>query len=165
MPQFYEALQPHVIIHFGGDPRARALRIERVAHNCSSRRQDAAGARPLGPVIAPDGVDRHNTKVPAAKLAAHLRRSGFRAVASRSAGSYLCNFLYYHSLEWARERDCLVLFVHIPLLRDADSLSEERLLLGAQEILRFVLDVAHTQEHASRRDFAGLGAGLKEPGQ
>ena len=159
MPQLYESLQPHVMIHFGVDRRAGALRIERFAHNRTSPRADAAGALPLGPVIAPLGVERHDTKVPAAKLAAHLRRSGLQAVASRSAGSYLCNFLYYHSLDWANERDCLALFVHIPP-QPADSLGEERLLLGAQEILRFVLDAACRRELASRRTVAGIGSVL-----
>jgi pyrrolidone-carboxylate peptidase len=79
-------------------------------------------------------------------------------VASRSAGNYLCNFLYYHSLDWARGRDCLALFVHIPPLRGANALREERLLMGAQEILRFVLDVARGRELAPRRAVAKLGA-------
>jgi pyroglutamyl-peptidase len=160
LPQLYETLQPHVMIHFGVDQRAKTLRIERCAQNCTSRREDAAGALPGCSAIAPEGVERHVTKVPAAKLAAHLRSRGFQAVASRSAGNYLCNFLYYHSLDWARGRDCLALFVHIPPLRGAGSLREEGLLLGAQEILRFVLDVARGRERGPRREVAKLGAEL-----
>jgi pyroglutamyl-peptidase len=160
MPPIYETLQPHVMIHFGVDRRARAFRIERFAHNRTSPRADAAGALPLGSAIAPEGVERHDTKLPAAAIAAHLRRRGLRAVASRSAGDYLCNFLYYHSLDWARERDCLVLFVHIPPLRSAGSSNDEALLLGAGEILRFALDAARRQVFAPRRALAQIDGTL-----
>jgi pyroglutamyl-peptidase len=158
MPRLYESLQPHAMIHFGVNQRAKALRIECFAHNRTSPRADAVGALPGSPVIAPAGPPRRDTKLPAATLAGKLRRQGIQAVASRSAGSYLCNFLYYHSLDWARGRDCLALFVHIPPLRGAGSLREERLLMGAQEILRFVLDVARGRELAPRRGVAKLGA-------
>ena len=41
---------------------------------------------------------------------------GIPAAPSRSAGRYLCNFLYYLSLDWAtrQEQSPAVLFVHIP---------------------------------------------------
>ena len=144
IPELYAALQPHVIIHFGVDQRAKALRVERFAHNRAGRRADASGALPPDRVIHPEGADRHETKLPAATLAAHLRRRGVSAVASRSAGTYLCNFLYYHSLAWTCRQDepCLALFVHIPPLRPAGPFTEDALLAGAHEILRFVVDLA-----------------------
>ena len=74
---------------------------------------------------------------------------GLPAVTSRSAGRYLCNFLYYHSLAWARGQTetPLVLFVHIPPL-PAGRFREQTLLDGAREILRFVLAFASEQEPA-----------------
>lgn len=144
IPRLYEALQPHVMIHFGVDRRAKALRIERFAHNRAAPRADASGALPSGSLIHPEGADRHETQIPAVTLAAHLRRRGISAVASRSAGSYLCNFLYYHSLDWARRQDnaSLALFVHIPLLQRAGPFTEGKLLLAARETLQFVLNIA-----------------------
>jgi pyroglutamyl-peptidase len=145
MPRLYEALQPHVMIHFGLSERAKALRIERSAHNRAAPRADVKGALPLGPVIRPEGPDRFDTALPAAALAAHLKTFGLPAVTSRSAGRYLCNFLYYHSLDWARRQEGarLVLFVHIPPVSGGcGSFSEEALLRGAHETLRFVLTFA-----------------------
>jgi pyroglutamyl-peptidase len=160
IPRLYETMQPHVMIHFGVDQRARAFRIERFAYNRTAQRADASGAMPFGSAIAPEGADRHDTKLPAAKLAAHLRRRGLPAVASRSAGDYLCNFLYYHSLDWARERDCVALFVHIPPLRGERSLNGEALLIGASEILRFMLDAAYGQKSARKRAIVRIDAPL-----
>jgi len=149
MPRLYEALQPHVMIHFGLSERAKAFRIERSAHNRAALRADAKGAMPSGPVIRPEGPDRFDTALPAGALAAHLKTCGLPAMASRSAGRYLCNFLYYHSLDWARRQEGarLVLFVHIPpASRRGGSFSEEALLRGAHETLRFVLTFASVNQ-------------------
>jgi pyroglutamyl-peptidase len=145
MRDFYADLQPTLMIHFGLDQRGKSLRIERSAHNRARRRADACGALPLSPAIHANGPDRIDTAVPVPTLAAHLRRLGLPATASRSAGSYLCNFLYYHSLAWAHRNRCHALFVHIPHVGSRGSMSEAAVLRGAQEILSFMLDVAPAQ--------------------
>lgn len=148
MPQLYETLQPHVMIHFGVSQRARTFRIERSAHNRAALRQDAEGVMPSGRMVVPEGPDRFDTKLPAPTLAAHLRACGLAAVPSRSAGSYLCNYLYYHSLDWVRRQPepRLALFVHIPPLSSEEgSFSKAALLSGAHETLRFVLAFAGAQ--------------------
>lgn len=149
MPGLYASFQPHVMIHFGVDQRAKTLRIERFAHNRTAPRADASGALPRSAMIRAEGPERFSTKLPAGILAAHLRSCGLPATASRSAGSYLCNFLYYHSLDWTRGRACLALFVHIPPVQRVSTLNEEALLLGARETLRFVLNLAHEQDLAA----------------
>ena len=145
MPRLYDELQPHVMIHFGVSQRAKTFRIERFAHNRAARRADAYGLMPSGPLIQAEGAERFDTTLPGAAVAAHLRACGVAAASSRSAGSYLCNFLYYHSLDWAlRQPDPrLVLFVHVPPL---DLFAPETLLRGGQETLRFVLASADTRQ-------------------
>lgn len=157
MPDLCARLQPHVMIHFGLCQRANSLRIERFAHNRAARRADAGGALPASAAICLDGPDRLDTTLPIPALAAHLRRSGFAAATSHSAGRYLCNFLYYHSLGWARRNDGLAVFIHIPPVSRNDPFSESTLLGGAREILRFVLDFAQsgaTAQTANRSAFA-----------
>jgi pyroglutamyl-peptidase len=147
-----ETLQPHVMIHFGVSEQAKNFRIEWSAHNRAAPRPDARGALPVSPVISAAGPDRLDTALPAAALARHLKTSGVAAVTSHSAGHYLCNFLYYHALDWAGRQPapCHVLFVHIPPLSGRDgAFGEERLLHGAEEILRFVLAFASGQDRAN----------------
>ena len=151
LPRLCETLQPHVMIHFGVSEHAQTFRIEHSAHNRAAPRADATGALPASPVIFAEGAARLDTAFPAGPLARHLKTSGVAAVTSHSAGHYLCNFLYYHSLDWALRQPTppLVLFVHIPPLSGKDGpFSEERLLDGAQEILRFVLAFASEQARA-----------------
>ena len=148
IPRLCETLQPHVMIHFGVSEHAKNFRIEWSAHNRTGPRADARGALPASPVILAAGRDRLDTAFPAGALARHLKTNGVDAVTSHSAGHYLCNFLYYHSLDWAcrQPSPSLVLFVHIPPLSGDDAaFDQERLLHGAQEILRFVLAFASEQ--------------------
>jgi pyroglutamyl-peptidase len=142
-PHLHETLQPHVMIHFGVSPRAKHLRIERSAHNHATTRRDACGALPSTGAISPSGAARLDTALPVAPLAAHLRAKGIGAEASVSCGRYLCNFLYYRSLEWAQSQSRNALFVHIPLTRtQGGTLSEDTLLDAAHETLRFILTAA-----------------------
>ena len=140
-----ETLQPHVMIHFGVSEHTKTFRIEHSAHNRTAPRADAGGALPASPVILGEGAGRLDTAFPAAALARHLKTNGVAAVTSHSAGHYLCNFLYYHSLDWALRQSAppLVLFVHVPPTsgRDGD-FTDEMLLRGGQEILRFILAFA-----------------------
>ncbi|HEY8300170.1 MAG TPA: pyroglutamyl-peptidase I [Methyloceanibacter sp.] len=140
-----ETLQPHVMIHFGVSEHAKTFRIEHSAHNRTAPRADAGGALPASPVILGEGAGRLDTAFPAAALARHLKTNGVAVVTSHSAGHYLCNFLYYHSLDWALRQSAppLVLFVHVPPTsgRDGD-FTDEMLLRGGQEILRFILAFA-----------------------
>jgi pyroglutamyl-peptidase len=141
----HETLQPHVIIHFGVSEHSKAFRIERSAHNRTAPRPDAKGALPSNAVVLAHRPDRLDTRLPAAVLAAHLRAQGFAATTSQSAGSYLCNFLYYLSLDWGARQETppLALFVHIPhASAQGGPFTEVELLHGAQELLRLVLAFA-----------------------
>ena len=95
---------------------------------------------------------RLDTALPAGALIAALRRRGIAAAPSRSAGRYLCNFLYYLSLDWAarREGSPIVLFVHIPPgASQGGALSDADLLRGGETILRFALSPASKDDATS----------------
>jgi pyroglutamyl-peptidase len=149
-----EGLQPRLILHLGLSRRASGFRIERFARNEVAMKEDARGALPVSPTIVALGPDRLGTKLPAQSLTRHLNALGLPAIASRSAGTYLCNFLYYSSLAWAerQERPCDVAFVHVPLgPRQGGPLSEEDLLRGAEAILRYLLAVVAARDGARVR--------------
>jgi pyroglutamyl-peptidase len=146
-PQLYADLEPDVMIHFGVSQTAKALRIEHSAHNRALRRADARGALPPKSAISPNGQPRLDSGLPVNALAAHLRAQGHGANASRSCGRYLCNYLYYRSLEWARERGRDTIFIHVPLMRaQGGDLEEKNLLSAAQEALRFVVEAREARQ-------------------
>lgn len=151
-PRLLHQHKPRMLLHFGLSKRARGFRIERSAHNRVGAREDARSALPMTGIILEHGRDRLDTQLPAASLAKHLREQGLPAAASRSAGTYLCNFLYYLSLEWAKRQDgrCDVVFVHVPPgPRQGGPLSEAELLRGAEAILRYLLAFADRCDRGS----------------
>lgn len=156
----HTTLQPHVTIHFGLSQSAREFRIEQSAYNRTSPRADAAGALPRSCSILAHGRARLDARLPATALSAHLRKRGIPALPSRSAGRYLCNFLYYLSLAWAdRQAETpAVLFVHIPpYASHGGPLDETVLLDGAEAVLRFALRFAGQAPGSQAHDQADPG--------
>jgi pyroglutamyl-peptidase len=153
VPQLLNSLQPHVTIHLGVSRQAHSLRIERSAHNHIVPRRDAAGVLPARRRIHLDGPGRLDSTVAVPRLAATLRENGVPATSSAHAGSYLCNFLYYHSLSWALSRDkaAPVLFVHIPVARaEGGPIEDADLLRGAELILDFMLSAPHEDKVSAK---------------
>jgi pyroglutamyl-peptidase len=148
-PRLFHALSPRLSLHFGLSQRARDFRIERFAHNRVMARVDAAGALPSSSTVLPDGDDRVASPLPAGSLATHLRKQGLAATPSRSAGGYLCNFLYYLSLDWAarQQSPCHAMFVHIPAEKaEGGPFDRAELLRGASAILRFAIAFAEAAD-------------------
>ncbi|MEG6510130.1 pyroglutamyl-peptidase I [Methyloligella sp. 2.7D] len=142
-PALLERTRPDIAIHFGLCRGASAIRIERSAYNATASSADAAGRGPSAPDIRPGAAHRLDTGLPAAALARHLRASGVHALPSLSAGRYLCNYLYYLSLDWAAARtpNALSLFVHIPPARSQGGyLDDDRILAGAETLVTHVLE-------------------------
>jgi pyroglutamyl-peptidase len=161
-PGLIQHHRPRLILHLGLHKRARGFRIERSAHNLIDLREDARGAVLNRRTILDRSDGRLDTEVPATQLARHLRTQDLPAVASRSAGTYLCNYLYYLSLHWARGQNgaCDVCFVHLPPgPRQGGPLSEAELLRGAELIVRYLLAFALDRDQA--KSFAGeMAAGF-----
>lgn len=118
----FEVLSQHIsqntydyIILLGQAAGRHRISIEKIGLNwAETHHRDEAGVKPInGPLV--EGaelalmtkfpVDEVYEKLTALKLAVHV---------SFSAGTYVCNDLYYRALE--RYRDLKIVFVHVPLL-------------------------------------------------
>jgi len=68
--------------------------------------------------LAPEGPAAYLAPWPLDHLLDVLRQSGLPAAKSLSAGSYLCNAVFYHALHFlaTRSRDIPAGFLHLPLL-------------------------------------------------
>jgi pyroglutamyl-peptidase len=148
-PRLLDEFRPRLIVHFGLSRRSRSFCIERTAHNAIARRADENGAVPVTTTILDGGSDRLHSPAPASTLAAHLKANGLAAAPSRSAGSYICNLLYYLSLDWASRQthSPLACFVHIPpAAAQGGPFGDDDLVRGAKLILHRLSALARNEK-------------------
>jgi pyroglutamyl-peptidase len=117
LPALVVRHRPDAVLLFGLAGRTGHIRIETHAHNVTTRRvPDASGAFHVSADIVAEGPWRVPTGFACGPLTQALRRSGFNARLSPSAGDYLCNFAYWLALEAVQRRAVKrALFVHVPL--------------------------------------------------
>jgi len=119
LPQLIAQHQPDIVLMFGLATRSRHVRIETQARNTLAAMPDASGfapaARAIGRMLRP----RLPIRAPRIALLRAARSGRIPARLSRDAGRYLCNYLYWRSLEAAAQAHGprLVAFVHIPNVR------------------------------------------------
>jgi pyroglutamyl-peptidase len=108
---------------FGLSSRTTTLRIETLARNAVSRGPDTAGVVPKRRTIAADGPASLRLPAPAAHMLAAARQAQVRALLSRDASDYLCNYLCWRAAENATQRGGprLAAFVHVPPPRGASA--------------------------------------------
>lgn len=112
--------RPDLVIALGQAPRSEVC-LERVALNIMhSAKPDNDGFMPRTLRIVAGAPDGLFTPVPVDALCAQLQQRGFQCRVSNTAGTYVCNYVYFNLL-WekvCRRRGalarCPVLFVHVP---------------------------------------------------
>ncbi len=109
--------RPAAILLLGVARRRRALCLETQAVNAANRFPDAAGRH--GPArLLPGAPPLHPAPAATAALLKALRSTGLPARASRDAGRYLCNAVYFRALDVAARGTAQgappVVFVHLP---------------------------------------------------
>lgn len=107
---------PNLLIHFGVGLNEGHLKLERCAKNFAADRPDASGSCPSANFIDPNGPSTYQTNLPLIEIADELTNELFPAQISDDAGDYLCNYLYYLSLNYVERKanERTALFIHIP---------------------------------------------------
>ncbi|WP_420114349.1 pyroglutamyl-peptidase I [Pseudactinotalea sp.] len=121
-------MRPDVIVGVGLAAGRTRPGVERLAVNLRDARiPDNDGAQPVDePVIAgaPLAV---MTSLPVRATVARLREAGREVDLSMSAGTFVCNAVFYRAASWAQERaGRRAGFVHVPHERIADSVAVVR---------------------------------------
>jgi pyroglutamyl-peptidase len=109
--------QPNLLLLTGLAQKRHHLSIERFALNIRDYRiEDNSGHMYDGEPIVRNGPDAIKCRLPLTELRDHLWRKGFPTEISNTAGTYVCNDVYFRALLYQREHPSTrVLFVHIPL--------------------------------------------------
>src|SRR6266852_4387944 len=158
--------EPDIVLCVGLAGGRAALSLERVAINIDDARiPDNKGLQPIDRPVVAGGPAAYFTNLPVKAAAAALREAGLPAIVSNSAGTFVCNHVFYGLMHLAATRfpELRGGFLHVPYLpsqaaRHATSLGEGVPSMALDEIARgieIVLAVA-----ASRRDDITLAEGM-----
>jgi|CXWL01.1.fsa_nt_gi pyroglutamyl-peptidase len=110
-----ERLQPAVVIASGVAAGRSEIAVERFALNFEDARiPDNRGQQPRDRPIVPGAPLAYASTLPVTRVVARLREAGIPAAASMSAGTFVCNQVFYrlcHALSGSAIRAG---FVHMP---------------------------------------------------
>lgn len=115
------AVKPDMVINVGQAGGRSAITPERIAINFQAgSTPDNSGKGPKEGKIEADGADGYFTQLPIKKMVTAMRKAGIPAEISNSAGTYVCNHLFYE-VQYMRAHKFPHLkagFIHIPFLPD-----------------------------------------------
>lgn len=107
--------EPEVVLCLGQDGKATSLRIERVAINLRDYRvPDNAGTQVRNQPVVRGGPDALFATIPVPAIVESINAAGIPAVASLTAGSFLCNEVFYAALLALHGSATRCGFIHMP---------------------------------------------------
>lgn len=109
-------LRPRVVVCAGLAGGRTQVSLERVAINVDDARiPDNAGASPVDAPVVPGGPAAYFSTLPIKAIVETLRNGGIPAVVSQTAGTYVCNHVFYGLMHALRRTPAVRGgFVHVP---------------------------------------------------
>ncbi|EGU31636.1 pyroglutamyl-peptidase I [Vibrio scophthalmi] len=121
-----EKYQPDYVITVGQAGGRAAITPERVAINVDDFRiPDNGGNQPIDEPVVVDGPDAYFTTLPIKAITRTLQENGIPCQVSNTAGTFVCNHLFYGVQHYLRDKEIGHGFVHIPLLPEQDTLGNQ----------------------------------------
>lgn len=112
-----DALQPDIVIAVGQAGGRHEISVERVALNVDDATiPDNAGQQPVDATIADGGPAAYFSTLPIKAIVKALRLRGFPAGVSQTAGTFVCNHVFYGLMQHAQGRGMKAGFIHVPFL-------------------------------------------------
>lgn len=110
--------RPALVVCLGQAGGREGVTVERIAVNRDDARiPDNAGAQPMDSPVVAGAPAAYFSRLPVKALVSELQANGIAAGESLSAGSFVCNHLFYGLLHALRQRRSVQAgFVHLPWL-------------------------------------------------
>lgn len=107
--------RPTVVVCLGVAEGRTAITPERVAINLEDARiPDNAGAQPRDRPVVRGGPAAYWSTLPVKAIVAELERHGIPAAVSHTAGTFVCNHVFYALRHAVRRRRVRAGFIHVP---------------------------------------------------
>lgn len=148
LKQYINEYDPQIVISLGQAGGSDTIRIEQIAVNKNhATSPDNKGNHPQDEKIYEDGPDDYYTTLPAHMIVDELTKNKIPASISLSAGTYVCNHVFYHMIDEISAKNIIGGFVHIPYLpeqvenkKDTFSMSLNELQTALDIIIRNCID-------------------------
>lgn len=112
-----DEIKPDVVICVGQAGGRADLTVERIAINVDDAPiVDNDGQQPVDAPIAAEGPAAYFASLPVKAIVGAMRARGLRASVSQTAGTFVCNHVFYGLLHHLRGRDVSGGFIHVPYL-------------------------------------------------
>lgn len=141
--------QPDYVITVGQAGGRAAITPERIAINIDDFRiVDNEGNQPIDQPIVVDGPDAYFSTLPIKAITHALQQEGIPCQVSNTAGTFVCNHLFYGVQHYLRYTQIGHGFIHIPLLPqqatfgDQPSMSLDLIVAGLKIAAQAVIDNA-----------------------
>ena len=109
--------QPDVVLALGLAQGREGISIERVAINVDDARiPDNAGQQPIDTPVVSGGPAAYFSTLPIKRLAQGLQQAGHAAHISQTAGTFVCNHVFYALQHHLHGQGVMSGFVHLPAL-------------------------------------------------
>jgi len=111
-----EEHDPDIVISLGLNGTISHIALEEIALNISSTEvPDNSGKLVIDEPISDGNELALRSSLPLRNIMEDLRKNGIPARLSYTAGTYLCNEVFYTLMEWCLSHDKIGGFVHIPM--------------------------------------------------
>lgn len=146
--------KPYAVITVGQASGRTAITPERIAINIDDFRiPDNEGIQVIDEPIIADGPDAYFSSLPIKAIVKAMQNNGIPAMISNTAGTFVCNHLFYGIQHYLKDTNIRHGFVHIPLLSEQSldgtqptmTLEQiaEGLAISAQAIIDHEEDIQH----------------------
>ncbi|MGL0929358.1 pyroglutamyl-peptidase I [Vibrio vulnificus] len=149
-----EQHEPELVFMIGQAAGRTAITPERVAINLDDYRiEDNAGHQPVDEPIIATGPAAYFSTLPVKAITHALQQAGIPCQISHSAGTFVCNHLFYGVQHHLHTRAIRSGFIHIPLLPEQasasnqPSMSLETMVHGLEIMMMACLETEQDTKH------------------
>jgi pyroglutamyl-peptidase len=136
-----DEIKPDIVICVGQAGGRADLTVERVAINVDDAPiRDNDGQQPVDAPIASEGPAAYFATLPVKAIVGAMRERGLQASVSQTAGTFVCNHVFYGLMHHLQGRNTIGGFIHVPYLPEQGSPSMA--LSEIVEGLRSAVEVA-----------------------
>ncbi len=161
LANFIKRLKPDLVICLGQANSRNDVSVERVAININDARiRDNASAQPIDTFVIKDGPVAYFSSLPIKAIVHAIRKESLPASISNTAGTFVCNHVFYGLMRLLATNYPLVRggFIHLPLLPAQAAKLPGASSLSKDDMIKSVRTAIATSAKVNRDRRLGYGA-------